>query len=71
MIDAVHHEATGRPDIAGVLHRAFPGHALRSVAVMTGGLINAMYCVELEGFEDPLVLRFYAQIGRASCRERV
>ena len=41
------------PDIVGILHRAFPGHAVRSFAAMTGGLINAMYRVELEGLEDP------------------
>jgi aminoglycoside phosphotransferase (APT) family kinase protein len=70
MIDAVHHEATGRPDIAGILHRAFPGHAVRSCAVMTGGLINAMYRVEVAGFEDPLVLRLYAR-DRAACQKEV
>src|ERR1019366_3900490 len=70
MIDAVHDEATGRPDIAGILHRALPGHAVRSFAVMTGGLINAMYRVEVEGFEDPLVLRFYAR-DRTACQKEV
>ena len=70
MIDAVPHETTGRPDIAGVLHRALPGHAVRSFAAMTGGLINAMYRVEVEGFEDPLVLRFYAR-DRAACQKEV
>ena len=58
------------PDIAGILHRAFPGHAVRSFAAMTGGLINAMYRVELEGFEDPLVLRFYAR-DRTACQKEV
>jgi aminoglycoside phosphotransferase (APT) family kinase protein len=70
MIDAVPHETTGRPDIAGVLHRALPGHAVRSFAAMTGGQINAMYRVEVEGFEDPLVLRFYAR-DRTACQKEV
>jgi aminoglycoside phosphotransferase (APT) family kinase protein len=70
MIDGVHDEVTRRPDIAGLLHRALPGHAVRSFAVMTGGLINAMYRVEVEGFEDPLVLRFYAR-DRAACQKEV
>ena len=70
MTDAIQPRATGRPNIAGVLHRALPGHALRSCAVMTGGLINAMYAVEVDGFEDPLVLRFYAR-DPAACQKEV
>ena len=58
------------PDIAGILHRAFPGHAMRCFVAMTGGLINAMYRVELEGYEDPLVLRFYAR-DRAACQKEL
>src|ERR1019366_3429410 len=36
----------------------------------TGGLINAMYRVEVAGFEDPLVLRLYAR-DRAACQKEV
>ena len=70
MIDSGPHEATRRLDIAGLLHRALPGHTVRSCAAMTGGLINAMYRVEVEGFEDPLVLRFYAR-DRTACQKEV
>jgi len=70
MIEAFPHETTDRPDIAGVLHQALPGHAVRSFAAMTGGLINAMYRVEVESFEDPLVLRFYAR-DRTACQKEV
>jgi aminoglycoside phosphotransferase (APT) family kinase protein len=70
MTDAIHHEATQGPDISGILHRAFPAHGVRSSTVMTGGLINAMYRVELEGFEDPLVLRFYSQ-DPSACQKEV
>jgi aminoglycoside phosphotransferase (APT) family kinase protein len=68
MIDAMDHEAAGRRQIARILHRAFPGHALRSCAVMTGGLINEMYRLEIEGFEQPLVLRLYAR-DPAACQK--
>jgi aminoglycoside phosphotransferase (APT) family kinase protein len=69
MMDAIHHRTTGRQDIVGIFRRAFPGYALRSCAVLTGGLMHEMYRVELEGLEDPLVLRLYA--GDASCPKEV
>ena len=70
MRDAVHHEATQRPDFAAIFQRAFPGHALRSCTVLTGGLMHEMYRVELEGLEDPLVLRLYSG-DAAACQKEV
>jgi aminoglycoside phosphotransferase (APT) family kinase protein len=61
---------TRAADIACALRRALPSHALRSCSVMTGGLINPVYRVELEGFDDPLVLRFYAR-DTAACQKEV
>lgn len=58
------------PQIAAILQRAFPGHSLRSCAPMTGGLINPMYRVALDGIEDPLVLRFYAR-DPSACQKEV
>ena len=37
---------------------------------MTGGLINRMYRLEVEGLQDPLVLRLYAR-DRAACQKEV
>jgi len=70
MRDAAHLEATRRPDFAGIFRRALPGHALRSCAVLTGGLMHEMYRVELEGLEDPLVLRLYSG-DAAACQKEV
>lgn len=57
-------------EIPHILQRAFPGHSLRCCAVMTGGLINEMYRLELEGWEQPLVLRLYAR-DPAACQKEV
>ena len=70
MIDAIHDDAAWRRVVPRILQQALPGHALRSFAVMTGGRINRLYRIEVEGLQDPLVLRLYAR-DRAACQKEV
>ncbi|MGD0771647.1 MAG: aminoglycoside phosphotransferase family protein [Candidatus Solibacter sp.] len=70
MISTIHDDAVWRRVIPRILHQALPGHALRSFAFMPGGLINAMYRLEVEGLRDPLVLRLYTR-DPSACQKEV
>ena len=70
MIEPARNESAWRQAIPRILQRAFPGHALRSVEAITGGVINGMYRIEVEGFNQPFVLRIYTR-DPAACRKEV
>src|SRR5580692_1410061 len=47
--------------IAHILSRALPRHALKSFEPLTGGLINVMYRLRAEGLQEAFVLRVYSR----------
>jgi aminoglycoside phosphotransferase (APT) family kinase protein len=56
--------------IAHILSRALPKHALKSFEPLTGGLINAMYRLHAEGLQEAFVLRVYLR-DPSACRKEV
>jgi aminoglycoside phosphotransferase (APT) family kinase protein len=56
--------------IAHILSRALPRHALKSFEPLTGGLINAMYRLYAEGLQEPFVLRVYSR-DPSACQKEV
>jgi aminoglycoside phosphotransferase (APT) family kinase protein len=62
--------ALSEHQIAHILSRALPKHALKSFEPLTGGLINAMYRLHAEGLKEALVLRVYLR-DPSACRKEV
>jgi aminoglycoside phosphotransferase (APT) family kinase protein len=56
--------------IAHILSRALPQHALQSFEPLTGGSINAMYRLRAEGLQEALVLRVYSR-DPSACQKEV
>jgi aminoglycoside phosphotransferase (APT) family kinase protein len=56
--------------IAHILSRALPKHALKSFEPLTGGLINTMYRMHVEGLREAFVLRVYSR-DPSACRKEV
>jgi aminoglycoside phosphotransferase (APT) family kinase protein len=56
--------------IAHILSRALPRHALKSFEPLTGGLINVMYRLHVEGLQEAFVLRVYSR-DPAACQKEV
>jgi len=56
--------------MAHLLSRALPRHALQSFEPLTGGLINAMYRLRAEGLQETFVLRVYSR-DPSACQKEV
>lgn len=56
--------------IAGILSRAMPGHVVKSCELLTGGVINLLYRLRVDGLNDALVLRVYTR-DHDACRKEV
>jgi aminoglycoside phosphotransferase (APT) family kinase protein len=56
--------------IAHILSRALPRHALKSFEPLTGGLINIMYRLRAEGLQEAFVLRVYSR-DPSACQKEV
>lgn len=56
--------------IAGIVSRALPGHVMKSCEPVTGGVINMLYRLRLDGLNDALVLRVFTR-DRDACRKEV
>jgi aminoglycoside phosphotransferase (APT) family kinase protein len=70
MIDPAGDQPAWRQQIPRILERAFPGRPLRSIEAITGGVINGMYRIQIEGIDEPFVLRIYIR-DPAACRKEV
>jgi fructosamine-3-kinase len=56
--------------IAHILLRALPQHALQSFEPLSGGLINAMYRLRALGLQEAFVSRVYAR-DPSACQKEV
>jgi aminoglycoside phosphotransferase (APT) family kinase protein len=62
--------ALAEHQIAHILSRALPGHALKSFEPLSGGVINAMYRLCAESLQEAFVLRVYAR-DPSACQKEV